>query len=98
MKREKNGKRKENKEKKVPNASQFTDRATRLFLVFLFAFFVTPPKGGGYSPISFMNGLTVPMHPSYNQRSMLTCRAMATITMGNRMNPGPGIGGVRAQA
>jgi hypothetical protein len=24
--------------------------------------------------------------------------ATATITMGNRMNPGPGVGGVRAQA
>jgi hypothetical protein len=44
------------------------------------------------------NGLTPEMRSSYTEDSMLTRMATATITMGNRMNPGPGVGGVRAQA
>jgi hypothetical protein len=42
--------------------------------------------------------LTPEMRCSYTGPSMLTCMAAATITMGIRMNPGPGVGGVRVQA
>ena len=54
----------------------------------------TPP----YLPISKPNELTVEMHCTYTGGSMLTRMATATITMGTRMIPGPGVGGVRAQA
>ena len=42
--------------------------------------------------------LTAHMRSSYTVVSMLTRMSTATITMGNRMIPAPGVGGVRAQA
>ena len=53
---------------------------------------------GGYLPISAANMLTVEIHCSYTGGSMLTRMSTATITMGIRMIPSPGVGGVRAQA
>jgi hypothetical protein len=53
---------------------------------------------GDYLGINHVNGLTPQMRSSYTGPSMLTRMSTATITMGNRMNPGPGVGGVRAQA
>jgi hypothetical protein len=48
--------------------------------------------------ISTVNRLTESIAATYTERSMLTRMSTATITMGNRMNPGPGVAGVRAQA
>ena len=55
-------------------------------------------KASNFTTTNLVNGLTPEIAPTYTGRSMQTRMSTATITMGNRMNPGPGVAGVRAQA
>jgi hypothetical protein len=55
-------------------------------------------KASNFTTTNLVNGLTPEIAPTYTELSMQTRMSTVTITMGNRMNPGPGVAGVRAQA